>query len=501
MGDHIKRQRFSKDLTFCVIAALAFGVLTTLSGCVGGESVLGRVAKAFSDEPPLPASSTRELSRFKNVYLQYAKPGNSADQLEHFEEAYRRVRKSYVRKITDMNLIDSAIKGVRSLEAMPNTVEPPLVIEAALDSMMTSLDPHSSYLNPQEFRELQTSTRGEFGGLGIEVTMENGLVKVVAPIEGTPAARADLKPGDLITHVDGRSLKDKTLINAVRELRGEPGSEVVLTIQRGKEAPFTVPIERAVIHVRAVRWRTEGDVGYIRLARFTESATNDLHRAVKDIRNQLGAKLKGYVLDLRNNAGGLLDQSLSVSDSLLQGGVIVSVRGRYPQGGQVFDADRGDITDGKPIVVLINGGSASASEIVAVALQENKRAILMGEQSFGKGSVQTITPLKRKGALRLTTQLYYSPKGNAIQAHGVDPDIALIPAKKEADKKRNREADLPGHLETKADWKHHARASLKETSCPAVGEKKDRGLGCALEYLHAGSTEKFLANVRARPNI
>ena len=481
---------------------MAVGVLTSLSGCVSGESVFSHVAKVFgNDAPPLSAASSRELNRFRTVYHQYAKPDRDSRQLVHFEEAYRRVRASYVREITDMSLIDNAIKGIQELKAEPSTVEPPQLVEAALDSMMGSLDPHSSYLNPEEFRELQTSTRGEFGGLGIEVTMENGLVKIVSPIEGTPAARADLKSGDLISHVDGRSLKDKTLLKAVRELRGEPGSEVTLTIQRKGRKPFVVTIERAVIHVRAVRWRVEGDIGYIRLARFTESVTSDLYRAVKRIRSQLGSNLNGYVLDLRNNAGGLLDQSLSVSDALLQSGIIVSVRGRIKTRAQVFDADSGDVTQGKPLVVLINGGSASAAEIVAVALQENNRAILMGERSFGKGSVQTITPLKYEGALRLTTQLYYSPKGNAIQARGVVPDIALLAKPKDGAKKRSREADLPRHLETSSAWKQQTRATLQEKSCPAVGEKKDRGLGCALEYLHAGSTEKFLAQVRSRPNI
>ncbi len=497
-----KQQKFSKDLTLVIVTALGIGVLSSLSGCVGSESVFDHVINVFTkDAPPLPAESARELERFKTVYNQYAKPDRDTRQLQHFGEAFRRVRASYVRRVTDMNLIDNAIKGVHELKAEPNSVEPPQIVEAALDSMMGSLDPHSSYLNPEEFRELQTSTRGEFGGLGIEVTMENGFVKVVAPIEDTPAARADLKSGDLITHVDGKSIKGKILINAVRQLRGPPGSAVVLTIQRKGRVPFTVRIERAVIHVRAVRWRIEGDVGYIRLARFTETATNDLHRAVKRIRNQLGPRIKGYVLDLRNNAGGLLDQSLSVSDALLQSGTIVSVRGRTTGRGQVFGADGGDITDGKPMVVLINGGSASAAEIVAVALQENNRAILMGERSFGKGSVQTITPLKYEGALRLTTQLYYSPKGHAIQARGVLPDIALLADIKDGEKKRSREADLPKHLETDSSWKQQARATLQEKSCPEVGEKKDRPLGCALEYLRAGSTEKFLALVRSRPNI
>jgi carboxyl-terminal processing protease len=246
----------------------------------------------------------------------------------------------------------------------------------------------------------------------------------------------------------------------------------------------------------------EEDIGYVRLARFTETATADLNQAVERIRKSLGPKLRGYVLDLRNNAGGLLDQSLSISDAFLDNGTIVSVRGRESDRGQIFQAETGDIAFGKPIVVLINGGSASAAEIVAGALQENGRAILMGERSFGKGSVQTITPLQLEGALKLTTQLYYSPKGHAIQARGVAPDIALIAEKEPDDQsKRNREADLPGHLETADVEDLRSRMMLKEKECPEIGDAKDRPLGCALEYLRAGSTEKFLALVKSKSNI
>jgi carboxyl-terminal processing protease len=332
--------------------------------------------------------------------------------------------------------------------------------------------------------------------------LENDRVKVVSPIEDTPAARAGLKPGDLITHVDGRVLKGKTLLDAVKQLRGRPESVVTLTIKRRKLEPFDVRLRRAIIHVQAVRWHVEEDIGYVRLARFTETATVDLNQAVERIRKSLGPKLRGYVLDLRNNAGGLLDQSLSISDAFLDTGTIVSVRGRESGRGQVFQAETGDIAFGKPIVVLINGGSASAAEIVAGALQENGRAILMGERSFGKGSVQTITPLQLEGALKLTTQLYYSPKGHAIQARGVAPDIALIAEKEPDDQsKRNREADLPGHLETADVEDLRSRMMLKEKECPEIGDAKDRPLGCALEYLRAGSTEKFLALVKSKSNI
>ncbi|MEQ8193139.1 MAG: S41 family peptidase [Rhodospirillales bacterium] len=493
-------RRFPNFLAIAIIVALSAGLFATLNGCSGGDSMIGNVVKVFSEDgAPLTAEGSRELGRFNAVFTEYSKEPTDKRQLEHFEESYRRVLTGYVRPVNGVALIDYAIKGVEELKAKPKSVEAPKLVEAALDSMLGSLDPHSSYLNPDEFRELQTSTRGEFGGLGIEVTMENGLVKVVSPIEGTPAERAGLQPGDLITHVDGQPLKDKTLMNAVKRLRGAPDSAVTLTIKRQKKKPFDVNIQRAIIHVRAVRWRTEGDIGYVRLARFTETATADLALAVKKIRLQLGDKLKGYVLDLRNNAGGLLDQSLSISDALLEKGVIVSVRGRERNRGQIFHAEAGDITFGKPVVVLINGGSASAAEIVAGALQENGRAVLMGERSFGKGSVQTITPLQLEGALKLTTQLYYSPKGHAIQARGVAPDIALVAEKKPDDEtKRSREADLPGHLETADADEMRSRMILKEKNCPEVGKAKDRPLGCALEYLRAGSTDRFLALVKSK---
>ncbi|MEX2450225.1 MAG: S41 family peptidase [Rhodospirillales bacterium] len=496
-------RRFSHGLAIAIVVALGGGVLTTLNGCAGDTSMIGNVVKVFADESkPLTVKRSRELGRFRAVYAEYSKDSANKRQLEHFEESYRRVLSGYVRPVSGTVLIDHAIKGVKELKAAPQSVESPKLVEAALDSMMGSLDPHSSYLNPDEFNELQTSTRGEFGGLGIEVTLENDQVKVVSPIEDTPAARAGLKPGDLITHVDGRVLKGKTLLDAVKQLRGPPESIVTLTIKRQKLEPFNTRIRRAIIHVQAVRWHVEEDIGYVRLARFTETATADLNHAVERIRKSLGPKLRGYVLDLRNNAGGLLDQSLSISDAFLDNGTIVSVRGRESGRGQIFQAETGDIAFGKPIVVLINGGSASAAEIVAGALQENGRAVLMGERSFGKGSVQTITPLRLEGALKLTTQLYYSPKGHAIQARGVAPDIALIVEKKSDDQsKRSREADLPRHLETAEAEDLRSRMSLKEKACPEIGADKDRPLGCALEYLRAGSAERFLALVKSKSNI
>ena len=301
-------------------------------------------------------------------------------------------------------------------------------------------------------------------------------------------------------------------------MRGKPGSIIRLTINRGDLTPFDVEIRRAVIQVRSVRWRIEGDIGYVRVASFTEKVAPGIDSAMEEIRDQLGDKLAGIVLDLRFNPGGLLHQSLTLSDAFLEQGTIVSVRGRRADSQRVFEAESGDLVNGLPVVVLINPGSASASEIVAGALQDHHRAIIMGQQSFGKGSVQTITPLPQEGALRLTTQLYYSPSGRAIQARGITPDIEIIPAPvEEATKKdeqtaqteadtaarkvprRRREADLPGALSAVGNETEKVHSSLPEESCIPVGEKKDRVLGCALALIHAGSSANFLASIRQVP--
>ena len=463
-----------------------------------------------------------ELDRFEDVYNKYA--SNKASRvrnLEHFRDAFMRVRFDYVRDVPEAELIDAAIRGIEESDPKPVSggVEPDVLIEAALDEMMTSLDPHSSYLNPGELREMKVSNRGEFGGLGIEVTMEGDFVKVVSPIEGTPAFRAGILPGDLISHLDGEAIKGKTLMQAVRLMRGKPESIIRLTVNRGEKHPFDVEIRRAVIKVRSVRWRVEEDIGYIRVVSFSEKVAPGIDAAMKDIQDQLGSRLAGIVLDLRNNPGGLLHQSLTLSDAFLEQGIIVSVRGRRAGSQRIFEAESGDLAHGLPVVVLINPGSASASEIVAGALQDHHRAIIMGQRSFGKGSVQTITPLPQEGALRLTTQLYYSPSGRAIQARGITPDIEIIPmpvketpeqaTKTESDAKeaeaetqkavRRREADLPGALSAIGNESENAHPSLPEENCQPVGENDDRALGCALALIHAGSQANFLASVKQSP--
>ncbi|WP_372397369.1 S41 family peptidase [Azospirillum sp. HJ39] len=380
-----------------------------------------------------------------------AQSSNSSDtyrQLNLFGDVFERVRAEYVEPVTDEQLIEAAING-----------------------MLTSLDPHSSYLNKKSFQDMQVQTRGEFGGLGIEVTMENGLVKVVSPIDDTPAFRAGLQPGDLIVQLNGEAVMGLSLNEAVEKMRGPIGSELKVTVRRGEAGePFTVSLTRAVIKVQSVRFRTEGEIGYVRVTSFNEQTQSGLEKAIASIQQQLGDKLKGFVLDLRNNPGGLLDQAVSVSDTFLEKGEIVSTRGRRAEEGTRFNAKPGDLIKGLPLVVLINGGSASASEIVAGALQDHKRAIVMGTQSFGKGSVQTIIPLPGHGAMRLTTARYYTPSGRSIQQLGITPDIEVHVAKVE-DLDRNivrrREADLKGAL-VNPDAANQNRAPRPATTNPAA---------------------------------
>jgi len=349
-------------------------------------------------------------------------------QLDLFGEALERVRADYVEKPEDAKLIESAING-----------------------MFMALDPHSSYLNPRQLRDMQVQTQGEFGGLGIEVTMENGVIKVVAPLDGTPAAKAGILSGDLIIALDKEQIQGLTLEEAVDKMRGPANSPITLTIVRkGVDDPFDVKMTRDVIHIKPVKYNAEDDVGYIHITSFNEQTTGDLQKAVEDLRKEIGPKLKGYLIDLRNNPGGLLDQAVSVSDAFLDQGAIVLTKGRKPEEAQLANARPGDITDGKKLVVLINGGSASASEIVAGALQDHHRASIVGTRSFGKGSVQTIIPLGSNGALKLTTARYYTPSGHSIQAKGIEPDAVVeeeLPddLKKAAEKAQN-EANLRGRL-------------------------------------------------------
>jgi carboxyl-terminal processing protease len=328
-------------------------------------------------------------------------------QLNLFGEVFERVREQYVDKTEDKKLIEYAVNG-----------------------MLSSLDPHSGYLDEDNFRDMQVQTRGEFGGLGIEVTQENGLVKVVTPIDDTPAFRAGIKSGDYITHLDGKPMVGLTLAESVDMLRGKVGSTIELTLRReGVAEPIKVKLMRDIIKIQSVRSRVEGDVGYIRITNFNDNTDVGLLKAIEDLKKQIGPKIKGYVLDLRNNPGGLLEQAIAVSDSFLEKGEIVSTRGRNEKDTRRDNATAGDLANGLPVVVLINGGTASAAEIVSGALQDHRRAIILGTQSFGKGSVQTVMPMPGHGAMKLTTARYYTPSGRSIQAKGIEPDIMVEQAK------------------------------------------------------------------------
>jgi carboxyl-terminal processing protease len=375
-------------------------------------------------------------------------------QLNLFGDVFERVKNDYVREVKDGELVESAING-----------------------MLMGLDPHSSYLNPKNFSDMQVSTRGEYGGLGLEVTMEDGLVKVISPMDGTPAARAGIKTNDLIATIDGTQIQGLTLSEAVDKMRGPVNSQIKLTILRkGEKKPLDIVITRAIIRVESVRWKQEGDIAYIRVTTFNEQTEDGLERAVDQTKAKIGSRLRGIVLDLRNNPGGLLDQAITVSDAFLDQGEIVSTRGRRAGDTQRYNARSGQVFQGVPVVVIVNEGSASASEIVAGALQDQKRARVIGTRSFGKGSVQTVIPLSGgvDGALRLTTAKYYTPSGRSIQATGIDPDILVeqtAEGNSEADAKdRLSEANLPKHLDgQEGGRKPHVGPVVK----PKAGEKFD----------------------------
>ncbi|MFZ1988377.1 MAG: S41 family peptidase [Alphaproteobacteria bacterium] len=349
-------------------------------------------------------------------------------ELNLFGDVFERVRSDYVEPVDDSKLIDSAING-----------------------MLTSLDPHSSYMDAETYKEMQVQTRGEFGGLGIEVTMEDGLVKVVSPFDDTPAQRAGIKPGDLISQINGQPIQGMTLNQAVDLMRGPVNSPITVTILRKDTQPFDVTMKRDIVRIKSVKSMLKGDVGSIRITTFNEQTDTGLEKAIASINQQAGGakKISGYVLDLRNNPGGLLDQAISVCDAFLDHGEVVSTRGRRADDIQRYNARSGDLIAGKQIVVLTNGGSASASEIVAGALQDHQRATVMGTRSFGKGSVQTIIPLSggADGAMRLTTARYYTPSGRSIQATGIDPDIVVEqPGVRGEEETGNGESKLPNHL-------------------------------------------------------
>lgn len=347
-----------------------------------------------------------------------------------FAMVYDQVRLNYVRDVPEDELIAAAARGIRERHPDPSKANDQELVEAAIHGMLTSLDAYSSYLDEPHLKALREQTRGQFGGLGIEVKQGDPYIDVVSPIDGTPAARAGLRPGDSLVRADDASLEGMLLRDAVLLLRGPPGSKITLTVKRGDQPPFDVTLERALINVASVRSRVEGDVGYIRISSFAENVGEEVASAVLSIKRDLGPRLRGYVLDLRNNPGGLLDQSIKVSDLFLHEGRIVSTRERTFE--NHYSARRGDLAEGRPIVVLINEGSASAAEIVAGALQDHHRATIIGTRSFGKGTVQTIIPLGRRDAVKLTTAVYLTPKGRSVDG-GINPDVMVQAKQAEKD--------------------------------------------------------------------
>lgn len=388
-------------------------------------------------------------------------PADTYEMLNLFGEVMERAKVSYVENVTDKQLIESAING-----------------------MLVSLDPHSSYLDEQSFKYMNEQTKGKFGGLGIEVTMESGVVKVVSPIDDTPASKAGIKPGDYITNIDGEQVVGMSLNDAVDKMRGKIGSKVKLTIRRINEKPFDVSLKREEIKIQSVKSSIKDkDVAYIRITSFSEDTDKMIEKALKKAKDEAKGKLKGIVIDVRNNPGGLLDQAVNVSDLFLNKGEIVSTRSKNAEDTVKYNAKNGDIAEGLPIVVLVNDGSASASEIVAGALQDHKRAVILGEKTFGKGSVQTVIPLGKYGAMRLTTARYYTPSGRSIQATGIVPDVEVKPAKiEEIDKGVNfSEAEFGNALKNDA-------AETKKDDVKAAKDddlKKDYQMSRAVDLVKA----------------
>ena len=387
------------------------------------------------------------VSIFPMAFAQDAGKQETYRLLTLFADVFERIRTDYVEAPSDREMIENAING-----------------------MLTGLDPHSSYMNVKAFRDMQVQTRGEFGGLGIEVTQENGYIRVISPIDDTPAMRAGVKAGDLIVALDGKTVQGLSLNEAVDKMRGVPNSKITLTIKRsGVDAPVELSMQREVIKIQVVKSRLEGDIAYIRVTSFSEQTDTGLRKAFAALKQQSGDRLKGVVLDLRNNPGGLLDQAIAVSDDFINQGEIVSTRARHSEDSQRWNAKDGDITGGLPVVVLINGGSASASEIVAGALQDHRRAIIVGTRSFGKGSVQTVMPLPGNGAMRLTTARYYTPSGRSIQGLGILPDVEVAASRNEPPRfGPEREADLKGALSNSGGTP--PAAPVARTDLPAVAK-------------------------------
>ena len=417
------------------------------------------IAAGICFSPLLPAEEQAEENSDKNSQL-------PIEQLRIFSQVFGRIKKDYVEEAEDKELLENAIKG-----------------------MLAGLDPHSSYLDASDFEDLKEGTSGEFGGLGIEVGSEDGFIKVIAPIDDTPAQRAGVQSGDLIVRIDGQSVKGMSLDDSVKLMRGKPGTEIELTISRdGEEKPLIITIVRDVIKVASVKHRVlEDDIAYIRISQFQSRTTEDLLKAVKKLRKKLNGDIKGLILDLRNNPGGVLNAAVSVSDAFLEEGLIVYTKGASESSRLEFNAAPDDVIDGAPIVVLVNQGSASASEIVAGALQDHNRAVVMGRKTFGKGSVQTIIPITKTIAIKLTTARYYTPNGRSIQADGIQPDIQLaslnISSKSDDNNHTITEANLAGHLTGENEKKKENGDAEKKSDEDKPLAEKDYELSAAVNLI------------------
>ena len=415
--------------------------------------------KDETDEPTVQEKEAAEIQKQQEAVEKQTEE-DTYRQLNLFGDVFERVRSQYVEPVTDETLVENAVQG-----------------------MLANLDPHSSYLDEDDFADMQVQTRGEFGGLGIEVSMDNGFVKVVSPIDETPAYNAGIQAGDYITHLDGEPVMGLSLSEAVDKMRGKVGEPIIITVVReGAEEPMEIEIIRDVIKIQSVKSRIEqDDIGYVRITVFNQNTGPGLKKAIAKLKKESDDNLLGYVLDLRNNPGGLLDQAIEVSDAFLDKGEIVSTRGRTKRDTKRDNSTPGDLAEGKPVVVLINGGSASASEIVAGALQDHRRGLVIGTTSFGKGSVQTIIPLPGHGAMRLTTARYYTPSGRSIQAEGIEPDIIIEQEKLEANdnqRQLTRESDLRGALDNDSKVENKKSDSQKDAE-----KKEDYQLDRAIDLL------------------
>jgi carboxyl-terminal processing protease len=473
------------------LVAMAMLALPLLASCRPDDGAVSRALRNLFSVgiEPLSEDARLQLERFGTIISASADDASDVSAvLTHFSDALTQVRREYVRPVDEIAAIDAAFAAARNRLNSGEPASPQDLVDTALDGMLKSLDPHSNYMNPQSFEEFEVQIRGEFGGLGIEIAEKDGLIRVISPIEETPAARAGIMPGDAITRVDGNSIQGIRVMDAVRRMRGPPGTMIRLTIQRDGVPDFEVILERAIIQIRPVRWHMENDIGYLRVSVFNEQVKAGIEHAMEELKRGAGGKLAGLVIDLRANPGGRLDQSVWMSDAFIDQGLIVETRGRHAGDRYVYEAEAGDLIRNVPILVLVNVGSASAAEIVAAALQDSGRALVMGTRTYGKGSVQTIFPLPREGGLRLTTALHYRPSGQSIQALGVLPDIVITSEKVS---KISSEADLPGAISSDHQELEESRLQVPEASCPSRDDG-DFVLGCALLFLKSGGELVFL---------